>query len=113
MRQFETGSYAAPKKGKSIMNAYLEITLKIQEKNRPAAAEVYSTYRQPFLDKIKGATSKALLVRDADVQVLHGFDSLENAQAYLKSQLFNEDVVTKLKPLLDAEPEVRFYTVAA
>ena len=64
-------------------------------------------------DKIKGATSKALLVRDADVQVLHGFDSLENAQAYLKSQLFNEDVVTKLKPLLDAEPEVRFYTVAA
>jgi hypothetical protein len=95
------------------MSAYLEITLKIQEKNRPAAAEVYTTYRQPFLEKIEGAQTKALLVRDEDVQVLHGFDSLENAQAYLKSDLFNEDVVAKLKPLLAAEPEVRIYNVAA
>ena len=94
------------------MSAYLEITLKIKENKRPAAAEVYTTYRQPFLKKIKGAQTKALLVRDDDVQVLHGFDNLENAQAYLKSPLFNEDVVTKLKPLLEAEPEVRIYNVA-
>jgi hypothetical protein len=94
------------------MSAYLEITLKIKENKRPAAAEVYTTYRQPFLKEIKGAQTKALLVRDDDVQVLHGFDSLENAQAYLKSRLFNEDVVTKLKPLLEAEPEVRIYNVA-
>ncbi|MEJ2167318.1 MAG: hypothetical protein P8X90_17455 [Desulfobacterales bacterium] len=94
------------------MSAYLEITLKVEEKNRPAAAEVYTAYRQPFLDQIKGAETKALLVRDDDVQVLHGFDSLENAQAYLKSRLFNEDVAAKLKPLLEAEPEVRIYKVA-
>jgi cell pole-organizing protein PopZ len=94
------------------MSAYLEITLKIKENKRPAAAEIYTTYRQPFLKEIKGAQTKALLVRDDDVQVLHGFDSLENAQAYLKSRLFNEDVVTKLKPLLEAEPEVRIYNVA-
>ena len=94
------------------MTAYLEITLKVQEKDRPAAAEVYTKYRQPFLNEIKGAETKALLVRDDDVQVLHGFDSMENAQAYLKSRLFNEDVVTNLKPLLEAEPEVRIYKKA-
>jgi hypothetical protein len=94
------------------MSAYLEITLKIQEKNRPAAAQVYSKYRQPFLKEIKGAQSKALLVRGDDVQVLHGFDNMENAQTYLKSSLFNKDVVADLKPLLAAEPEVRIYNVA-
>jgi hypothetical protein len=94
------------------MNAYLEITLKVNEKNRPAAAKVYKDYRQPFLKEIKGAQTKALLVRDDDVQVLHGFDNVDNARAYLKSPLFNEDVVKQLKPLLDADPEVRIYTVA-
>lgn len=95
------------------MSAFLEITIKVREKNRNAAAEVYKSYRQPFLKEIKGAESKALLVREDDVQVLHGFDTLENAQAYLKSPLFNNDVVVKLKPLLEADPEVRVYTVVA
>jgi hypothetical protein len=94
------------------MSAYLEISLKIKPENRPAAAGVYSKYRQPFLDQIKGAQSKRLLVRDEDVQVLHGFDSTANAQAYLKSSLFEKDVVSELKPLLDAQPEVRIYEVA-
>ncbi|MEJ2723559.1 MAG: hypothetical protein P8175_02735 [Deltaproteobacteria bacterium] len=94
------------------MTAYLEITLKVQEKNRPAAAEVYTTYREPFLKQVKGAKTKALLVRDDDVQVLHGFDNVDNAQAYLKSHLFKEDVATKLKPLLETDPEVRVYAVA-
>ncbi len=94
------------------MSAYLEITLKISEKNRTAAAGVYKDYRLPFLTEIKGAETKALLVRDDDVQVLHGFDNADNAQAYLKSDLFNQDVVKNLKPLLDADPEIRIYTVA-
>lgn len=92
--------------------AYLEITLRVSEDNRPAAAEVYSKYKQPFLDSIAGATSKELLVRADDVQVLHGFDSLSNAEAYLGSELFNSDVVAALSPLLDADPEVRVYDVA-
>ena len=93
------------------MNAFLEITLKISEKNRPAAADVYKDYRGPFLKEIKGAQSKALLLREDDVQVLHGFDNAENARAYLKSPLFNNDVVEKLKTLLADDPEVRIYTV--
>lgn len=94
------------------VNAYLEITMKIENANRPAAAKVYSEYRDPFLKTIKGALSKDLLIRDEDVQVLHGFDSVEHAQAYLSSDMFKNDVFVELKPLWSADPEVRIYSVA-
>lgn len=94
------------------VKAYLQITMKISNDNRPAAAKVYTDYRQPFLDTIKGALTKDLLIRDEDVQVLHGFDSAENAQAYLSGELFQNDVFVGLKPLWDADPEVKIYTVA-
>ena len=58
------------------VNAYLEITMKINNENRPAAAKIYSDYRAPFLNNISGALTKDLLIRDEDVQVLHGFDSV-------------------------------------
>lgn len=91
--------------------AYLQITLKVDSANREAAGKVYSTYRGPFLETIAGAVSKNLLIRDEDVQVLHGFNRVEEAEAYLKSDLFNQDVVGGLEPLLEAEPEVRIYSV--
>ncbi len=91
---------------------YLQITLKIAEANRSAAAGVYQKYKAPFLDSVPGANSKQLLVRSADVQVLHGFDTAQNAEAYLNSDLFKSDVVAGLQPLLDAEPDVRIYEVA-
>lgn len=88
---------------------YLEITLTIEDKNRAAAAQVYTKFKQPFLATIDGATSKELLIRNEDVQVLHGFQNEESANAYLTSSLFNEDVVVALKPLLEKSPEVRIY----
>jgi len=91
---------------------YLQITLNIANDNRAAAADIYQQYKTPFLDSIAGAQSKQLLVRDEDVQVLHGFDTLENANAYLQSALFTTDVVGGLQPLLDAAPDVRIYQVA-
>jgi hypothetical protein len=91
---------------------YLQITLKIDPVNRSAAAGVYRRYKAPFLDTIAGAKSKELLVRDEDVEVLHGFDTADQANAYLKSRLFSSDVVGALKPLLDAEPDVRIYEAA-
>ena len=94
------------------VKAYLEITMKISNNNRPAAAKVYNDYRQLFLDTIAGALTTNLLIRDEDVQVLHGFDSVENAQAYLSSELFKNDVFVGLQPLWDADPEVKIYTVA-
>ena len=93
------------------VKAYLEITMVIDETDRPAAAKVYTDYRQPFLEQIKGAASKDLLIRDEDVQVLHGFDSAENAKAYLESEMFRNDVFLGLEPLWSADPDVKIYTV--
>ena len=91
--------------------AKLEITLMVSATNRDAAAAIYNKYKPPFLDSVSGATSKELLVRDEDVQVLHGFDTVQNATAYLATDLFTKDVVGELAPLLDAAPEVRIYEV--
>ncbi|WP_375768436.1 hypothetical protein NR798_43280 [Archangium gephyra] len=91
---------------------YLQITLKISPANRSAAAGVYQRYKAPFLEKIAGAKSKELLVRDEDVQVLHGFETAQQASAYLETGLFTADVVSALKPLLDAAPDVRIYQAA-
>ena len=94
------------------VKAYLEITMKIDEANRPAAAKVYNDYRKPFLDTIQGALTKDLLIRDEDVQVLPGFDSTAHAQAYLSSAMFQNDVFVGLKPLWSADPDVKIYVVA-
>jgi hypothetical protein len=91
------------------MSTYLEITLQIPNENREAAVGVYTKYKAPFLNTVAGAQSKALLVRDEDVQVLHGFASKDTAQAYLESDLFSNDVVGELGPLLAANPEIRIY----
>jgi hypothetical protein len=92
--------------------AYLQINLNVAAKDRPAAAAVYSQFKGPFLAQAAGAKSKELLIRGEDVQVLHGFDSIENAKAYLDSSLFKQDVVTALGPLLQSPPDVRVYAAA-
>jgi hypothetical protein len=53
-----------------------------------------------------------LLIREEDVQVLHCFDNIDNAKAYLDSELFKNDVFVSLKPLWDDAPEVKVYSVA-
>ncbi|PWQ95759.1 hypothetical protein DKT75_11630 [Leucothrix arctica] len=89
--------------------AYLQINLKISDENRPAAAEIYKKYKQPFLEKIENSTSKALLINEGNVQVLHGFKDTASAEAYLATELFKNDVVRELKPLLEASPEITIY----
>jgi hypothetical protein len=86
--------------------AYLEITLQVDAANRAAAAGVYQQYNKPYLDTVPGATCKELLVRDEDVQVLHGFETAADAKAYLASELFTRDVVGELTPLLNSAPDV-------
>jgi len=92
-----------------MKKAYLEITMKVSEANRPKAGAVYSKYKQSFLATIDGAESKDLLLREEDVQVLHGFDSRVSAESYLTSPLFGNDVVEELKPFLAADPDIRIY----
>jgi len=89
--------------------AYLQITVAIDDTDRAAAAAVYFDYKEPFLTTINGAKQKSLLVRDEDVQVLHGFDTVESAKAYLESGLFKQDIVTKLAPLFAGEPDIRIF----
>ena len=92
-----------------MKKAFLEITMKVSGADRPKAGAVYSKYKPPFLATIPGARSKDLLLREEDVQVLHGFDSRATAESYLESKLFGHDVVGELKPLLMADPEIRIY----
>ena len=92
--------------------AYLEITLQIDPEDRAAAAAVYRKYKEPFLSDVAGAQSKDLLIRDEDVQVLHGFDSVAHAKEYLASRLFTSDVVGELGPLLKSDPDIRVFDVA-
>lgn len=94
------------------VKAYLQVTMTVNPENRAAAAKVYTDYRAPFLENIEGALTKELLVRDEDVQVIHGFDSMEHAKAYLESDLFTEKVAPGLKPTWEADPDIRFYEVA-
>ena len=93
------------------MSAFLQITLKVNTDNRAASAAVYTKYKQPFLDGVTGAESKELLIRDEDVQVLHGFASEDNARAYLSSDIFRNDVVGELGSLLEADPVISIYSI--
>lgn len=47
-----------------------------------------------------------------DVQALHGFGSMERANAYLKTELFKKDVVREPGSLLDKASQIRIYAVA-
>ena len=88
--------------------AYLEVTLQLDPQDRAAATALYRKYRPHFLAAIPGARS--MLIRQHDVQVLHGFATEKQAQDYLASGAFAADVVMPLRPLLKAEPRVRLYS---
>ena len=93
-----------------MKKAYLEITMKVSD--RAKAGAVYTKYRAPFLAQVPGAQTKDLLLREEDVQVIHTFASRASAERYLESELFTNDVVTELKPLLTTAPEIRVYEMA-
>jgi hypothetical protein len=94
-----------------IVKAYLEITLFIEGDNRPAAAKIFSKYKEPFLNQIDGAVTKNLLIRSEDVQVSHGFTDEQAANDYLKTELFKNDVAAGLQPMWFKEPEIKVYSV--
>ena len=73
----------------------------------PAAVQ-----HQPGEQPVAGLTGMVAVVRDEDVQVLHGFETAEQASAYLSSELFTTKVVPGLTPLFKADPDIRVYTVA-
>ena len=74
--------------------------------------DVFADQIDPILKNIQGAITKDLLIRKEDIQVIHGFDSVANAENYLLSDLFKNDVYIELKALWQTDPEVKIYTVA-
>lgn len=94
-----------------MIYAYLEITVRTDPRNRLFVADIYRQCKNDFLVSIKGARSKELLIRKEDVQVLHGFTSVKNAENYLNSDLFQYNVVKYLKPYMTDDPDIRIYLV--
>lgn len=95
-----------------MVKAYLDISLTIEGLDRAGITAVYNLYKEPFLATAKGALCNELWVHIEDVRILHGFSSLEDAQGYLVSKLFNTDFITSLKPYMIGNPNVKIYQVA-
>ncbi len=94
-----------------MTKAYLEITLKIADADRVHAVDIYNWYKTPFLQAIEGSLTMELLHHVEDIQFLHGFDSYKNAQEYLLSELFNEEVVIALEPIIRNNLNMKIYSV--
>lgn len=76
-----------------------------------ALALIVAASTMAAAETVSGSQSKHLLVRDEDVQVLHGCATVAVASACLVSDLFTHDVVGDLGPLLAAAPKVRIHAV--
>ncbi|MFG1755487.1 hypothetical protein [Streptosporangium sandarakinum] len=50
--------------------------------------------------------------RDPGARRQAGLATVADAQAYLSTELFTQDVVTALQPYLNAAPDVRIYETA-
>jgi len=94
------------------VKAYLQITLRINAADKGAASSVYDKFQASFLDQIKGAISAELLIGEEYIQLLHGFETAEDAKAFLSTELYNNSVLVALKPLILDNPEVRIFNVA-
>ncbi len=68
------------------------------------SAVVYLKCKEPFLEQIEEVLSKELLIRTLDVQVLHGFSTVQEVNGYLSSNLLGQDVVSALKPYFRGKP---------
>lgn len=94
-----------------MAKAYLQITLKINTADKGAVSGVYNKFRTLFLEQIQGAISIELLIGDEYIQLLHSFDTAEEAQDFLSTELYNNDVLVAVKPFIVNTPEVRIYVV--
>ena len=63
-----------------------------------------------FTRSIANRSWMTLKVHTASISC-HGFASVADAENYLKSDLFTQDVVVELKPYFLSEPDVRIYSV--
>ncbi|WP_104381543.1 hypothetical protein [Sphingobacterium sp. HMA12] len=94
-----------------MAKAYLQITLKINNSDKGAVSGIYDKFRDSFLDQVKGATSIELLIGNGYIQLLHVFDTAEDAQAFLSTELYNNEILLALKSLMVDTPMISVYSV--
>lgn len=92
--------------------AYLSVNMKIDSGKLPEVTRVYTSYWEQFLKTIHGARTKDLVIRNEDVQILHSFNSVEDAVGFLSSEMFQKAVFIDLQPYWNDELNVRIYTAA-
>ena len=92
--------------------AYLSVNMKIDSSRLPEVTKVYTNYWEKFLRTIHGARTKDLVIRNEDVQILHSFNSVEDAVGFLSSEMFQRAVFIDLQPYWNDELNVRIYTAA-
>ncbi|NJM91172.1 MAG: hypothetical protein HC863_02665 [Myxococcales bacterium] len=91
---------------------YLEVQ---SERERGATAQGQAAPSTvEALTKVRDAIAaiRTMYLTSLDEAREHGFDAVDNAKAYLSGAMFNNDVVSALKPLLQSAPDVRIYSVA-
>ena len=82
------------------IRAYLQETFTLASTSREEMIlQVYAPHRPRFLGRVAGAVSINLLLREEDVQILYGFDTLESAKSFLESAYFGEtdDLLAKYR----------------
>ncbi|PUV23897.1 MULTISPECIES: hypothetical protein [Sphingobacterium] len=94
-----------------MAKAYLQVTLKINNSDKGAVSGIFDKFRDSFIDQIKGATSIELLIGDGYIQLLHVFDTVEDAHAFLSTELYNNNILFALKSLMVDTPQVSIYAV--
>ena len=95
-----------------MTTAYLQIVLKANSSSRGELTNTYNKLRDLFPEQIKGAKTQELLLSDEEVQLLYGFDTFEDAEAFLSTELYNNIILPALKPLISNNPEIKIYNVA-
>lgn len=95
-----------------MTTAYLQIVLKMNSSNRGELTSTYHKFKDLFREQIKGAKTQELLFSDEDIQLLYGFDTYEDAEAFLSTELYNNIILVALKPLISNNPEIKICHVA-
>lgn len=92
-------------------NAYVVMTVDVPVEKRSEATRVYYMNKAFFLSGVEGAVCKELLLRDKDIKIVAGFSSMDNANAYLKNDMFTKDLFTGMKKFATTDPDVQVYKV--
>lgn len=95
-----------------MIRAYLVIMLNVRTDDIGATSSIHDKFKSSFLDQIRGGMSTEFLIGQNDVVLLNGFANAEDANAFLSTELYNNTILTALKPFLLDNPKNNIYMVA-